>query len=74
VTTLARTTRRTASRPRFRRLILEDPTGSIHSIAAIEDSRKQTSGYLLCGHPSRNGRPYWLLLPLGGLSGFFGFA
>jgi hypothetical protein len=55
-------------------LILKDPTGSNLSIAAIEDSRKRTSGYLLCGRPPRSGRPYWLLLRLGGFSGFFGFA
>jgi hypothetical protein len=38
------------------------------------DSRKRTSGYLLCGLPPGSGRPYWLLLRLGGLSGFFSFA
>jgi hypothetical protein len=62
-----------ATRPVFGRLILEDPTGSNLSIAAIEDSRKRTSGYLLCRCPPRGARPCWSFLRLGGLSGFFGF-
>ena len=61
------------SATRFRRLILKEPTGSILSIAAIEDSRKRASGHLLGGRPPRSDRPHWPLLTLGGLSGFFGF-